>query len=61
MTVTGLTVDSQSRVLVVESHTHFRPEDYVGPETDRIRMLEDTTGDGRANRVTAFFPVQRTP
>jgi putative membrane-bound dehydrogenase-like protein len=55
MTVTALAVDSQSRVLVVESHTHFRPENYAGPETDRIRMLEDTTGDGHADRVTTFF------
>ncbi|TWU04605.1 PVC-type heme-binding CxxCH protein [Stieleria varia] len=55
VTVTGLTVDSQGRVLVVESHTHFRPEDYDGPETDRIRLLEDTDGDGRADRIETFF------
>ncbi len=55
VTVTGLTVDSRGRVLVVESQTHFRPDDYDGPEKDRIRLLEDTTGDGRADRVETFF------
>lgn len=55
VTVTGLTVDQQNRVYVVESHTHFRPDDYTGPKTDRIRLLEDTTGDGRADRVETFF------
>ncbi|WP_442506453.1 PVC-type heme-binding CxxCH protein [Novipirellula sp. SH528] len=55
VTVTGLTVDAKGRVLVVESHTHFRPDDYDGPETDRIRLLEDTTGDGKADRVETFF------
>jgi len=55
VTVTGLTVDSKGRVLVVESHTHFRPEGYEGPETDRIRLLEDTNGDGRADRIETFF------
>lgn len=55
VTVTGLTVDSKGRVLVVESHTHFRPEGYDGPETDRIRLLEDTNGDGRADRIETFF------
>ena len=55
VTVTGLSVDQQGRVYVVESHTHFRPEDYDGPETDRIRLLEDTTGDGRADRIQTFY------
>ena len=31
VTPTGLAVDSRGRVLVIESHTHFRPKDYVGP------------------------------
>jgi putative membrane-bound dehydrogenase-like protein len=47
--------DARGRLLVVESHTHFRPPNYAGPETDRIRVLEDTTGDGKADRVTTFF------
>ncbi|MBI2825640.1 MAG: c-type cytochrome [Planctomycetia bacterium] len=55
VTPTGIAVDAAGRVLVVESHTHFRPPDYAGPPADRIRMLEDTDGDGRADRITTFF------
>ncbi len=55
VTVTGLTVDQRGRVFVVESHTHFRPENYEGPKTDRIRLLEDTKGDGRADRIQTFY------
>lgn len=55
VTVTGLSVDQQNRVYVVESHTHFRPENYEGPKTDRIRLLEDTTGNGKADRIQTFF------
>jgi putative membrane-bound dehydrogenase-like protein len=49
------TYDSKGRLLVVESHTHFRPANYQGPKADRIQMLEDTDGDGRADRITTFF------
>jgi hypothetical protein len=31
VTPTGLAVDARGRVLVIESHTHFRPKDYTGP------------------------------
>jgi putative membrane-bound dehydrogenase-like protein len=55
VTPTGLAVDARGRVLVIESHTHFRPTNYQGPPADRIRMFEDTNGDGRADRVTTFF------
>ncbi|MBL8829605.1 MAG: PQQ-dependent sugar dehydrogenase [Planctomycetaceae bacterium] len=47
--------DRRGRLLVIESHTHFRPAGYTGPEHDRIRMAEDTNGDGRADRFTTFF------
>jgi putative membrane-bound dehydrogenase-like protein len=47
--------DPKGRLLVVESHTHFRPKDYKGPESDRIRILEDTDGDGKADRFTTFY------
>jgi putative membrane-bound dehydrogenase-like protein len=46
--------DPAGRMLVVESHTHFRPAGYQGPATDRIRVIEDTDGDGRADRFTTF-------
>ena len=55
VTPIGLTVDAKGRVLVVESHTHFRPPDYKGPAADRIRMFEDTKGAGRADRITTWF------
>ncbi|MDB5311817.1 MAG: Cytochrome c [Gemmataceae bacterium] len=47
--------DSKGRLLVVESHTHFRPAKYDGPAHDRIRVLEDTDGDGKADTFTTFF------
>src|SRR6476660_6999187 len=55
VTPTGLAVDSRGRVLVVESHTHFRPAGYQGPPADRIRMFQDTDDDGRADRGSTFF------
>ncbi len=51
----GTACDARGRLLVVESHTHFRPKDYQGPPHDRIRVLEDTDGDGRADRFTTFY------
>jgi putative membrane-bound dehydrogenase-like protein len=50
----GVAFDRRGRLLVIESHTHFRPEGYKGPQHDRIRILEDTDGDGRADRFTTF-------
>lgn len=47
--------DAKGRLLVVESHTHFRPAKYDGPKFDRIRILEDTNGDGKADKFTTFF------
>ncbi len=55
VTPTGLAVDARGRVLVIESHTHFRPKDYHGPPADRIRRFEDAAGDGRFERVSTFF------
>jgi putative membrane-bound dehydrogenase-like protein len=47
--------DRKGRLLVIESHTHFPPKDYKGPRHDRIRVLEDTRGQGKADRFTTFF------
>ncbi len=55
VTPTGLAVDDRGRVLVVESHTHFRPPDYAGPPADRILIFEDSDGDGRVERSGTFF------
>jgi putative membrane-bound dehydrogenase-like protein len=50
----ALDFDSKGRLLVVESHTHFRPAKYTGPKHDRIRMLQDTDKDGTADSFTTF-------
>ncbi len=55
VTPTGLAVDGRGRVLVIESHTHFRPKDYKGPPADRIRLFEDRDGDGKPECVGNFF------
>ena len=59
VTPTGLAVDGRGRVLVIESHTHFRPKDYKGPPADRIRVFEDRDGDGRPECVGNFFEGTR--
>jgi putative membrane-bound dehydrogenase-like protein len=51
----GVAFDARGRLLVIESHTHFRPAGYKGPRHDRIRILEDTDGDGKADRFTTFY------
>lgn len=55
VTPTGMTVDEKGRVWAIESHTHFRPENYDGPKTDRIKVFEDTDGDGKADKHTIFL------
>lgn len=51
----GIAFDKRGRLLVVESHTHFRPQNYQGPKHDRVRLVEDTDGDGKADRFSTFF------
>lgn len=51
----GVAFDKKGRLLVIESHTHFPPENYQGPKGDRIRVLEDTKGNGKADLFTTFF------
>jgi putative membrane-bound dehydrogenase-like protein len=55
VTPTGIAVDGRGRVLVIESHTHFRPEGYAGPQADRIRMFEDRDNDGKPVCTGTFF------
>ena len=54
VTPIGIACDARGRLLVVESHTHKRPEDYEGPLTDRIRIFQDTDGDGRLDQWSTF-------
>jgi putative membrane-bound dehydrogenase-like protein len=60
VTPIGATVDGRGRLLVVESNTHFRPKNYKGPLGDRILAFEDTTGSGKADRVTTFYEAGDT-
>ncbi|MCI0357800.1 MAG: c-type cytochrome [Planctomycetaceae bacterium] len=56
VTPTGLAVDDQGRVLVIESHTHFRPEGYKGPMHDRILLMDDfDPATGKARKISVFF------
>jgi hypothetical protein len=54
MTPIGVAFDRQGRLLVIESHTHQRPQGYKGPAGDRIRMFADSDGDGKLDRWTTF-------
>jgi putative membrane-bound dehydrogenase-like protein len=51
----GVTFDKAGRLLVIESHTHFRPKDWKGPEHDQIVWLQDTDGDGKADKREVVF------
>lgn len=54
VTPTGMDVDHQGRVFAIESNTHFPPEGYAGHPTDRVLVMTDTDGDGRADRIVVF-------
>lgn len=47
VTPVGIAVDAKGRLFVVESHTHFRPPTYQGPQRDRILVFEDRDHDGQ--------------
>lgn len=54
VTPIGIAVDKAGRVFVTESHTHLVKPDYQGPKTDRIRIFEDSNGDGKADKSRIF-------
>lgn len=54
-TPVGITVDELGRVIVVESHTHFRPEGYDGPKADRILRMSDFDATGKAQKIEVIF------
>ena len=54
VTPVGMSFDPQGNLYVVESHTHQRPSDYDGPKSDRIRLVQDTNGDGMPDRFSTF-------
>ncbi len=51
----GAAFTKNGKLLVVESHTHFRPPGYQGPKADRIRLLVDDNRDGKADRFETFY------
>ncbi|MDF1824152.1 MAG: hypothetical protein P1U68_05895 [Verrucomicrobiales bacterium] len=55
VTPTGIAVAPDGRIFVQENHTHHRPEEYEGPETDRIYTFEDTDGDGVHDKRSIFY------
>jgi putative membrane-bound dehydrogenase-like protein len=55
----SIACDARGRLLVIESHTHFRPPNYKGPPHDRIRLLEPSAGSGKPGRITTFFEGTR--
>jgi len=48
----AMTIDDRGRFWITESFEYPRTE--AGPGRDRIKVLEDADGDGRAERVTVF-------
>ena len=54
VTPVGIAVDGKGRVFVVENHTHRAKPDYPGPKSDRVKIYEDTNGDGRADKISIF-------
>lgn len=54
VTPTGIDVDECGRVWAIESNTHFPPEGYPQNDGDRILVLTDQNGDGKADDVTTF-------
>jgi putative membrane-bound dehydrogenase-like protein len=54
VTPTGISVDEQGRVWVIENHTHQRPPTYNGPPSDRIRIFSDFDKEGKATKITTY-------
>ncbi len=54
VTPIGCRFDSKGRLFVIESHTHFPPENYEGPKVDRIKLMDDPDGDGKLDRIRIF-------
>ena len=51
----GMTFDTKGGLLVIESHTHFRPKNWSGPEHDQIVRFMDSNGDGKADKREVVF------
>ncbi|MEM9351922.1 MAG: PVC-type heme-binding CxxCH protein [Planctomycetota bacterium] len=54
VTPVGMAFDARGRLLVIESHTHERQDDYEGPSSDRLQLFYDSDGDGRLDDWKTF-------
>ena len=54
VTPTGIAVDQDDRIWVIENHTHRRQEDYPGPNVDRILVLDGYINDNSPKRIIEF-------
>ncbi|WP_425397789.1 PVC-type heme-binding CxxCH protein [Aeoliella sp.] len=54
VTPVAVAFDRSGAMLVVESHTHKRPDEYDGPTSDRIRRFADTNGDGKFDTWSTY-------
>jgi putative membrane-bound dehydrogenase-like protein len=54
VTPTGIDVDHRGRVFAIESNTHFPPEGYKGHPSDRVLVMSDSDGDGKADKIVVF-------
>ncbi len=54
VTPVSIDVDTKGRVWVIESHTHFTPGGYDRHPSDRVLVMSDESGDGRADRFEVF-------
>ena len=55
VTPTGIDIDTQGNLFVAACHTHFRPENYQGPEHDEILVFD---AEGKNRRV--FYNQTKT-
>lgn len=54
VTPTGVQVDDQNRIWVIENHTHVRQDDYPGPKVDRILVFSGYLDKDRKKKITEF-------
>ena len=55
---TNIAIDERGRVWVCEAYNYrnqYNPKNPVKAEGDRILILEDTDGDGKADKSTVFY------
>jgi putative membrane-bound dehydrogenase-like protein len=60
VTPTGIDIDDQGQIWVIACHTHFRPEEYRGPEHDEILVFDKHGGNRRLfyNKTDATMHVE---